>query len=124
MNATPHRLFLLAGAAVAVCAAGAAAWGGSTTLGVAAGGAWNLASLWCLAQLLGAWLGPQPSRRRALLWLFMKFPLLYAAVFALLRLPGISAAGFGIGFTLVLVGAIAWLTVHAQRLAGSRSYGR
>ena len=35
-------------------------------LSFAAGGAWNLASLFCLAHMLKAWLGPMPSQRRAI----------------------------------------------------------
>ena len=31
-------------------------------VGVLAGGAWGAANLWCLSRLLGAWLGPRPSR--------------------------------------------------------------
>ena len=75
-------------------------------IGVAAGVAWNGASLWCLTQLLRAWLGPQPSRRRAIIWVVVKFPLLYALTFFLLRNAKVSIVGFGIGFSVVLFAAI------------------
>ena len=83
--------------------------------GIVAGMAWNATSLWCLSKLLHAWLGPQPSRRRVLLWLAVKFPLLYGGVWVLLRTPEISMVGFGIGFSLVLVGAMVWLVRRAPQ---------
>ena len=75
-------------------------------VGAAAGAAWNVASLWCLAQLLHAWLGPAPSTRRAVVWLVVKFPLLYGLTFVMLWHQAISVVGFGIGFSVVLVAAI------------------
>ena len=36
----------------------------------------------------------------------MKFPLLYAAVFGLVQLPGISLMGFGLGFLVVITAAM------------------
>ena len=78
-------------------------------VGVLAGGAWNLASLWCLTQLVRAWLGPQPSRRRAIIWLAVKFPLLYAAIFLMFHRGMVSIVGFSIGFSVVLMAAIGWL---------------
>lgn len=89
----------------------AAPWGARMVGGVAAGGLWNLASLWCLVRLLDAWLGPTPSRRRALGWLFVKCPLLYALAWAVLALARVSPIGFGLGLTVGLVAAmtrIAW----------------
>jgi len=92
--------------------------------GIICGGLWNLASLWCLTQLLDAWLGPHPSRRRAVLWLLVKFPLLYLLIFTALRQPAIALAGFGIGFTLVLVAAVGVLASSAQRRTTVRANGR
>ena len=107
--------------ALAVCAALAqAGWGPMAAAGVLVGGLWNLASLWCLSQLLAAWLGPQPSRRRAIVWLCVKFPLLYLAAFALLRQPGLSLLGFGVGFSVVLVVAVAALAANARQLVHGR----
>jgi hypothetical protein len=93
-------------------------------LGLAAGAAWNLASLWLLTRLLGAWLGPRPSTRRAIGWLLLKFPLLYLGAFVLLRHPSISVIGFGIGFTLVLAVAVAALALKAGRMTARTSHGR
>ena len=110
-----------AGFALALCALIAQLiWGSASAAGVLAGGLWNLASLWCLSQLLAAWLGPQPSRRRAILWLSVKFPLLYLAAFALLRQPGLSLIGFGVGFSLVLVIAVAALAANARQMVHGR----
>jgi hypothetical protein len=112
--------------AAVVALAAAVAWTLSPrmALGILLGGAWNLASLWCLAHLLGAWLGRPPSRRRALGWLLLKFPLLYALAFAAFRCPSVSVVGFGIGFTVVLVMAIGWFVVSLQRVAVVHPDGR
>lgn len=99
-------------------------WGARLGLGILAGGVWNLASLWCLTRLLAAWLGPNPSRRRAIAWLMLKFPLLYLVVFGVFHVPAISVVGFGIGFTIVLVVAVASLARRAQRMTLAKSYGR
>ncbi len=107
--------------ALAACAMLAqVGWGSMAAAGVLAGGAWNLASLWCLSQLLAAWLGPQPSRRRAILWLAVKFPLLYLAAFTLLRQPGLSLIGFGVGFSVVLAIAVAALAANARQMVHGR----
>ena len=92
--------------------------------GLLAGAAWNAASVWCLGRLLRAWLGPAPSTRRAVGWLAVKFPLLYLLVFLLISQPGISVAGFGCGFTLVLAGVVAWYALRVPRFSGVRSHGR
>jgi len=96
----------------------------SVLLGVLAGGAWNLASLWCLTQLVRAWLGPQPSRRRAIVWLAVKFPLLYAAIFLIFHRGMVSIVGFSIGFSVVLMVAIGWLWWKTQRHVAMGSHGR
>ena len=97
---------------------------GNPVLGVLAGATWNLASLWCLTRLLRAWLGPQPSRRRVLLWLLVKFPLLYLLVFLLLRQPAISVVGFGVGFSLALLVVVGWLLRQAVQMSPIRPHGR
>lgn len=111
------------GALLSAAAAAIGFWNAPLALGVFAGAWWNAASLWCLTHLLTAWLGPAPSRRRAVGWLLVKFPLLYAVVFVFLRAPALSAIGFGLGFSAVLVGAIGSLIPHAPPLATTRSYG-
>lgn len=98
-------------------------WGRGMAIGVLAGGLWNLVSLWCLAQLLRAWLGPQPSRRRAIAWLLVKFPLLYVVIFRVFQSPGVSVLGFGIGFTVVLGVSLAWWLWQAQRMRIVKAHG-
>ena len=114
--------------AAAMLAAGGAIvrlQGAAMVAGMFAGAAWNLASLWCLARMLAAWLGPRASTRRALGWLLVKFPLLYLLAFVMLRGRAVSIVGFGIGFTVVLVVALASLAVRTQRLlAPVKSHGR
>lgn len=83
--------------------------------GLLAGGLWNVANLWCLSQLLEAWLGPRRSTKRVVAWLLVKFPLLYVLAVALLQSTRVSMVGFGIGFTLVLVAAGLLLVREAQR---------
>ena len=102
-------------AVAGLAVAAAPIWGARAGLGIAVGGGWNLLSLWCLAQLLSTWLGPQRSTRRVVWWLLMKFPLLYAAAYGLLRIPFVSLVGFSVGFTAVLVTAVVVLMFHAQR---------
>ncbi len=106
-------------------AAGVATWWDARlALGVLAGGLWNAASLWCLAGLLKAWMGPAPSQRRAIAWLLVKFPLLYAVAFAALRLPPVSLIGFGIGFTVTLAAVVVSLWRLAPRMHMGRMDGR
>lgn len=93
-------------------------------LGALVGGVWNLASLWCLMQVVRAWLGPQPSTRRAVLWLLVKFPLLYLLIFVLLRSPTISIVGFGIGFSMVLLAVMGWLIRQTVQTSPARPHGR
>ena len=104
-------------------------------LGVLAGGLWNLANLYCLTRLLTAWLGPprpaghdgrggRRSTRRVVGWLLVKFIALYFLAFALLRLPGVSPVGFGVGFTVVLIGAVWLLALRARRLVPPVAHDR
>ena len=90
-------------------------------LGIAAGVVWNVASLWCLSQMLGAWLGPRRSTRRALGWLLVKFPLLYAVIVLVFLKRAVSVVGFGIGFTVVLCGAVVAMASQARRMG--RAHG-
>lgn len=120
----PNRLTGRQLLAAALCITGlagiATVWQTRFAAGLLAGGFWNLASLWCLTQLLDAWLGPRASRRRAVGWLIVKFPLLYLAVFLLLSAPTLSVVGFGVGFTVVLALAISSMAWHSRRLAHGR----
>ena len=112
----PSKAWASVAALVTGAALVAAAWRSPRVgFSVAAGGAWNAANLWCLVHLLDAWLG-RASKRRALAWALVKFPVLYGILFALLPRPEVSLAGFGVGFTLVLAAAIAWLAVRAKTL--------
>ena len=106
----------LAASTVVIAATPAWVWGPRVVLSVLVGGAWNLASVWCLARLLGAWLGPQPSTRRAIAWLFMKGGLLAFLLFGILRSPAISVVGLCIGFTVALVVVVGNLARRAQRI--------
>ena len=118
---TLSTVLVMAGGVVAVSALAASWWGVRVMGGVLAGGAWNLASLWCLAHLLSAWLGSRPSTRRAIAWLVLKFPFLYLLAFGILRSPSVSLIGFSIGFTVVLIVVVAWLAARASQLAGFSS---
>ena len=91
--------------------------------GLLAGALWNAVSLWCLSRLLGAWLGPSPSRRLALIWLAVKGAL-YGAAWKLLSHPAVSLAGFGLGFTATLFAALVWAFLRAQRPALVRTHVR
>ena len=95
----------------------------SLVAGLAAGAAWSTANLWCLARLLRAWLGPQPSTRRAIGWLCVKVPL-YGAAVGLLWARAVSLLGFSLGFSLVLLAALVRFACSAQRMTLSRSHGR
>ena len=69
-------LYTTLGIALAVLAApsvlAAAVGHRALALGVLAGSVWNLANLWCLAHLMGAWLGARHFSRPALGWLLLK----------------------------------------------------
>ena len=96
----------------------------SLLAGVAVGASWNAVNLWCLTRGLRAWLSPHPSTRRAIVWGLIKFPLLYGIAFALLRARLVSLVGFGLGFSLILLGALARFALAAQRLTLPQSHGR
>ncbi|MDP3703325.1 MAG: ATP synthase subunit I [Candidatus Omnitrophota bacterium] len=110
------RGILLAGlVATAVAAMGGAPFGIETALGILAGGLWNVANVWCLARALGVWLSPKLApRRHQVGWFIVKFPLLYAVLFGLVQLPGISLMGFGIGFLIVIMAAV-FVSVRALK---------
>lgn len=93
-------------------------------LSIAAGAGWNIASLFCLRQLMRAWLGPRPSRRRAVAWVLVKFPLLYALVVFLFRSPQLSVIGFSLGFSAVLVVAMVCFARHALTLGRASTHVR
>ena len=100
---------------------------GTTVLGagILAGLLWGLANLWALARLLKTWVSPKRSRSswRVVGWLAAKFALLYplAALF-LKNVPG-AAVGFGVGFTVMLVGVLAYVSRTAPRTVSVR-HGR
>lgn len=91
--------------------------GPAFAVGVLSGGAWSLVNLWCLARALRVWLAPQTSRRRAVAWFLVKFPLVYAVAIALLMRSPAHAAGFGVGLTLVLLSALAASLLTIQHAA-------
>jgi hypothetical protein len=104
---TLHGILLAGFVATAIAAIGGTLFGIETALGILAGGLWNVANVWCLARALGVWLSPKLApRRHQVGWFIVKFPLLYAAVFGLVQLPGISLMGFGIGFLVVIMAAV------------------
>ncbi len=113
-------LWVVAAGFLAAAALFAGLWGPRAVLGVAAGGAWNLTSLWCLMRLMQAWLGPHPSRTRAIVWLLVKFPLLYLLAVVCLSRASISLVGFGIGFSVVLMIVLGWFASPFSRV-GARS---
>ena len=126
------RGFLIIGAwLVTLLTAGSLWWRPAAALGILAGGAWNLANLWCLARALVVWLGPTPSparpasspgraRWRAAWWFLVKFPGLYGLAVWLLLAPAVSLEGFGLGFSAVLawavVAGIVWSRHHLRTL--------
>ena len=117
-------LWMIAALGLAVGVAVSFAWGLRAALGVGVGGIWNLASLWCLVQLLNAWLGQSPSKKRALGWLLVKFPCLYGLAFLLLWTRAVSPVGFGIGFTIVLLMMMGGMALRATSFALAPPHGR
>lgn len=93
-------------------------------LGMAAGGAWSLASLWCLARLLAAWLSPARSRRRVIGWLLVKLAVLYPLAVVFLQAHPRLAMSFGVGFTLALAVMACGFALHGVRAARAQSHGR
>jgi hypothetical protein len=92
-------------------------------LGIAAGGCWGLANLWCLARVLNAWLGAH-SRRRAITWLLVKLAVLYPVAIATLSADPRLSPGFGLGFGVALVVVIAGIAWNVRRAAAVSSHGR
>lgn len=119
MNRSLAALFLGGVALVLLGAAAASRWNPAVARGILAGGLWNLASVWCLVHLLDAWIGPRPSRTRAIAWALAKFPLLYLAVLGLFYTSAISLVGFGIGFTAILIMAIGWFAWRGRMMAAA-----
>ena len=118
------RVWVTAAGIMLVGAAIATRWGSHMATGLFIGVAWNLASLWCLAHLLSAWIGPHPSRRRAIAWLLLKFPLLYLLAVVVFRSPRVSLIGFGVGFTIVLIVLVGWFALQARQMTLMRPHGR
>ena len=120
--------FLWLAAAVLLAAEAAAMRDLRLGLGIAAGGLWNLASLWCLMRLLRAWVsapsaGGQPNRR-AIGWLIVKLAGLYPLAVLFLANPSNSRIGFGVGFTLVLTAGLTVVLLRTQRTTLARAHGR
>lgn len=111
----------LAAAILAASALPLLLWQPRLAASLLVGGAWNLASLWCLIRVLSAWIGPSASRRRAIAWLVVKLGGLYPLAWLMLRHPAMSALGFGLGFSLVLLVILAYVVWAAQRTI---SHGR
>ena len=119
---TDRMLMQLESIAAALAAAAAGLiWPAQPSLaaGIAAGGAWSLANLWCLSRVLSAWLGPEHSRRRAIAWLLIKLAVLYPAAFIILNAYPQLAAGFGVGFSLALVVVIAGFALRGRAAVGA-----
>jgi hypothetical protein len=93
-------------------------WGHRVAGSVILGGAWNLASFWCLTRMLLAWAGPERSPRRAVRWLLAKLAL-YASVIALFLLRSVSVPAFGVGFTVSLLAALLAFAMANRRLVGA-----
>ena len=123
---TERRFLQLEGCAAAATALVAVlAWTSSSTLavGIVAGGAWNLANLWCFSRLLAAWLGTH-SRRRAISWLVVKLAVVYPSAVIMLSAAPHLAVGFGIGFGCVLIMVTGGLARASRRPAALPIHGR
>ena len=119
------RAWRLAAIALLFSAVGAWAWHGRLALGILAGGLWNLASLWCLVRLLGAWLGQSPSRQWPVGgWLLLKGVLLCLLVGSMRHAQTLGLIGFGVGFTIVLAAVVGALACETRPLMAGRSHGR
>ena len=110
---TLRTLFSVGGIGTIVIAIVGLRWDVAVSVGVLAGGAWNLLNLWSLGQTLSVWLDAHPSRVRSVAWFLVKFPLLYAVAVGLLMTPGVSAMGFGLGFSVTLAAALIASVVSA-----------
>lgn len=108
------NLWSLAAAVLVIASLPAWWWGPRMVASMLAGGVWNVGSLWCLSHVLGAWLRPQPDKRRALTWLGIKLAWLGALAALVLNAPWLSLVGFGIGLTVVLIVVIAGLGLRAK----------
>lgn len=90
-------------------------------VGILFGGLWGAANAAVLGLAARTWMRAQEFRWPSLLWLLIKFPVLYAAAWLMLRQPQCSPAGFAIGFTVVLVlaGAAAAATLSLPAAPGA-----
>lgn len=117
------NLWSVAAAVLVIASLPAWRWGPRMVASMLVGGLWNVGSLWCLSNLLGAWLRPEPSRRQALGWLLAKCAWIGLLAVVVLRAPWLSFIGFGAGLTVVLMVVVLGLGLKANRLA-SQSHGR
>ena len=75
------------------------------TLGICAGITWGLTNLYFIKQLVSFLLmGKQKSYLQVLLFVLIKFPLLYLVGYGLLMIPYFTPWSLLIGFSIVLVG--------------------
>jgi len=116
---TLRTLLLVGSGTVGLAASMSLWWGPSVSLGVLAGGLWNLVNLWCLARTLRVWFASTPPRRRVVAWFVVKFPLLYLAAVGVLMIPGLSVVGFGVGFLVLLASVLVTTLVRLQRMTQS-----
>jgi hypothetical protein len=118
-----RQLAGIAAAIIALAAACALKPNPTFALGIAAGGCWSLANLWCLAKVLKAWLGVR-SRRRAITWLLIKLAILYPLAIALLSANPRLSPGFGLGFSVALIVVIAGFAWNARPAGTLSPHGR
>ena len=122
-NSILQRVLTSAAIALGVGVAAGSLWGVPVAAGILVGGVWNLLSLWCLARLLGAWMGPTRSTRHVLGWLLLKVPCLYAAAIWLFLSRPVSILPFGVGFTIVLLSAAAHMAIRPLSFSTSQPHG-
>lgn len=119
------------GGAIATIAAGVGLfWGTTPALAIAAGGLWNLLNITCLIRFLLVLTEQEPGSKRSkpaslrlALWFLVKFPLLYGAAFLLLWKLNISALGFAVGFSVVLLIAVFAGWMQASQSQGVAAHG-
>lgn len=73
-------------------------------LGALAGGAWNIINVYFLTCLVRVAFGTKsPNKKKITYLVFIKFPLLYGAGFAILRYSGVSLYGVLVGFSILFL---------------------